>query len=395
MPALLCALALPPIASAAPRPAGVVIAHSPASSGVYLGSPAIAILAGGAYLAKHDEFGPGSTEKTAGVTHVYRSRDRGASWAPMARVEGMYWASLFEHRGAAYLLGTDKQDGRAVIARSTDGGETWSAPLDGGSGLLLDDGKHHGAPVPVVVHGGRIWRGMEAVVDSRSWGMRFHAFVLSAPAEADLLKASSWTATTRLAPDPAWLDGKLGGWLEGNAVPAPGGAGGGLVNMLRADYRAGPEKAAIARVSEDGTRLEIDPERGFVDFPGGCKKFTVRRDPEGKRYWSLANHVPALHRGGNPERTRNTLALVSSADLRSWEVRCIVLYHEDPSRHAFQYADWVFDGEDMVAACRTAFDDDEGGAHNQHDANYLTFHRFARFRALAMADSAPGAPGAP
>ncbi|MFH1570345.1 MAG: exo-alpha-sialidase, partial [Gemmatimonadota bacterium] len=40
------------------------------------------------------------------------------------------------------------------------------------------------------------------------------------------------------------------------------------------------------------------------------------------------------------------------------------------------------DGEDLVVASRTAFDDGLGGAHNQHDANYLTFHRVAGFRAM-------------
>ncbi len=35
------------------RGPGVVIAHSPQSSGVYIGSPGIASLGGGVYLAKH------------------------------------------------------------------------------------------------------------------------------------------------------------------------------------------------------------------------------------------------------------------------------------------------------------------------------------------------------
>jgi hypothetical protein len=30
-----------------------------------------------------------------------------------------------------------------------------------------------------------------------------------------------------------------------------------------------------------------------------------------------------------------------------------------------------------------------GGAHNNHDADFLTFHRFANFRRLTMADSVP------
>src|SRR5262249_16985968 len=39
-------------------------------------------------------------------------------------------------------------------------------------------------------------------------------------------------------------------------------------------------------------------------------------------------------------------------------------------------------GDDIIAACRTAYDDGKGGAHSAHDANYLTFHRFANFRTL-------------
>ena len=41
------------------------------------------------------------------------------------------------------------------------------------------------------------------------------------------------------------------------------------------------------------------------------------------------------------------------------------------------------------AARRTACDDGLGGAHNQHDANFITFHRIAGFRDLTMEDSAP------
>jgi hypothetical protein len=68
-------------------------------------------------------------------------------------------------------------------------------------------------------------------------------------------------------------------------------------------------------------------------------------------------------------------------------VRCIVLYHPDVKQHGFQYVDWLFEDQDIIAVCRTAHDDGVGGAHNNHDANYLTFHRFSGFRRLTMADS--------
>jgi hypothetical protein len=69
-------------------------------------------------------------------------------------------------------------------------------------------------------------------------------------------------------------------------------------------------------------------------------------------------------------------------------VRCILLYHPDVAKHGFQYVDWLFDGDDIIAACRTAYDDGVGGARNQHDSNFMTFHRFANFRQLTMADNA-------
>lgn len=365
-------LPLPPARAA--RPPGVVVAHSPAASRVYLGSPAIALLPDGGYVVSHDLFGPGTTSD---VTRVLGSRDRGVTWQPLAEVKGAFWSSLFVHRGALYLLGTSRQDGDLVIRRSRDGGRTWTRPADGSSGLLRSDARYHGAPVPVVVHAGRVWRGFEDTMGPRGWGSSFRALVISAPEEADLLSATNWTASAPLGRDPSWLGGKFGGWLEGNVVVAPDG---GLANLMRADVREQPERAALLRVSPDGRELAFDPASGFVLFPGGCKKFTVRRDPRDGAYWSLANEVLPADAGGNAERTRNTLSLLRSADLRRWESRRVVLHHDDPSRHGFQYADWQFDGDDLVALVRTAADDDAGGAHSQHDSNYITFHRVARFR---------------
>jgi hypothetical protein len=80
---------------------------------------------------------------------------------------------------------------------------------------------------------------------------------------------------------------------------------------------------------------------------------------------------------------------MTSPDLRSWEIRCHLLHHPDRSRHGFQYVDWLFDGADLIAVCRTAHDDGQGGAHNAHDANFLTFHRIREFRDLRMRDSVP------
>jgi hypothetical protein len=122
------------------RVPGVVIDHSPASSGIYLGSASIAVLPDGAYLTKCDEFGPKSTEHQRAVTRVHRSDDRGKTWRPVARIDGLFWANAFTHKDAAYLLGTVKHHGRVVIMRSDDGGHTWTTPSDEQHGLLTTTG---------------------------------------------------------------------------------------------------------------------------------------------------------------------------------------------------------------------------------------------------------------
>ena len=368
------------------RVPGVVVTHSPASSNTYVGSPGIAILPNGDYLIKCDLFGPGAPKTDGPITRLFRSTDRGKTWSFITDVPRLGWASVFMHRDVAYLLGVGGTGGQVVIRKSTDGGRTWTEPDDQTAGLLLANGGHHCAPVPVVEHNGRIWRAMEDTAGPRGWGTSFRAFMMSAPADADLLAAENWTSSTRLGRDPAWLDGDFGGWLEGNAVVAPDGQ---IVNILRVHYLPGGGKAAMIRVVPDGKTATFDPDSGFIAFPGGCKKFTIRHDPKTDRYWSLSNHIPQWDRGGNPERTRNTLALISSSDLRDWTVHAIVIYSPDLAGHGFQYVDWLFEGEDLIAASRTACDDGLGGASNQHNANFLTFHRIRNFRKLTMADSVP------
>ena len=370
------------LAADLPLPPGIVVAHSSINTAIYLGSPSLTPMPGGTLVVAYDLFGPGSSEDT---TRIVRSTNRGESWERGPEIKGAFWSSLFPHRGALYLLGASKHDGAIVIRRSMDGGRGWTEPHSRTSGLLFDDAPYHGAPVPVLEHQGRIWRAFEDGNGPGGWGAKFRVIMISAPADADLLAATNWTMSKPVNGEPSWLGGHFGGWLEGNAVIGPEGN---VLDLLRVDYRAYPEKAAIVTLSPDGKTAAFDPRRGFIDFPGGCKKFTIRRDPSDRTYWALSNFVPASDRGGNVERTRNTLALIHSSDLRSWTVRSILLRHPERDRHGFQYADWHFDGDDLIAVVRTAFDDAEGGAANCHDSNFITFHRWPRFRELTARDSA-------
>ena len=198
--------------------------------------------------------------------------------------------------------------------------------------------------------------------------------MLSVPEDVDLLDRGNWVVSEML--EHTWSKTQ---WIEGNAVVDRDGH---VVNLLRTNFQSPValeaagylDRAAIVHVSEDGRHLVHDPDFHTINMPGGGTKFTVRFDPESDRYWALVNKQL------DPDARRNRLYLVSSPDLYRWTTERLLLSHPDPDHHAFQYVDWVFEGDDILYVSRTAFDDEDGGAHNYHDANYLTFHRAESFR---------------
>jgi hypothetical protein len=394
---------LPPIDRVSGPPPGVVVFASPDREKVFCGSPSIAILPDGRYLVSHDL---GGRHERAGYTAIHVSSDRGASWSPLAEVRDQKWSTLFRHRGALYLIGTSARGGNMIIRRSSDDGRTWTDPTGPRQGLLAE-GKFHCAPTPVVVHQGRIWRAFEQFAPTAPT-REFRAFVVSAPESADLLDAASWTRSSSLVHRREWLATRNAEWLEGNIVVARDGS---LRNLLRVESHPaigapfslpGPnagiprfEVAAALRVAADGRAVSFDPSRDYVHFIGSEAKFTIRYDPESRRYWSLGSKITNPHSGyawlHTPHHQRNVLALTSSADLRTWEERCRLLRFREgqvvtkaESRVGFQYVDWQFDGDDLVAVCRTAWN-----GLNYHDANFITFHRVRNFRTLTATDAPP------
>lgn len=360
---------------------GVVIDHSPASSGSFIGSPSLVILTNGDYLASHDFFGPRSRCSQNGTTVIFRSRDRGQTWRKVSQLSEAFWGSLFTHNGSIYLMGVSREYGDIVIHRTDDGGKNWTMPTDENHGRLTKNAKFHTAPVPVIESNGRLWRAYENADNGKDWGKRLQAGMLSIPTNANLLVAANWTFSNFLPRNPEWLAGHFNAWLEGNAVETPDHQ---IVDVLRVDTSRFPERAAIVTVTGDGSQVAFSPTNGFIDFPGGAKKFTIRFDVKSGYYWSLVSIASAVKESRkSPASIRNTLALVRSRNLYQWEVRVTLLHDADTERHGFQYADWQFDGDDIVAVVRMAFDDGDGGAHNYHDANYFTFHRWKNFRVLS------------
>jgi hypothetical protein len=362
----------------------------------YLGSPSILRLPNGDLLATHDYFGPGCPLNHEGEEHltsVYRSQDNGRTWRNVTHIANAFWSSLFALEGTVYLIGTTQQYGSIAIRRSEDGGHTWTHPADRRCGLLFAGGRrrsapnYHCAPVPVLVRHGRVYRAFE---DSTplGWPSGFQACVISAEADADLLDASSWRMSSKLAFRVDWLPAEWGGyieggWLEGNVVENREGR---LWNVLRLNARTSRDgawslwnKAAMVRVEEGTTRLSFDPAQGFIELPGGHSKFTIRYDSGSERYLTLSNGV----RDPSGPSLRSVLSMYASVDLRRWS-HCLTLLTDDSGlppelsaqRTGFQYVDWQFDGEDIIYLVRTAY----GGAHSYHDANRITFHRLSGFR---------------
>ncbi len=362
----------------------------------YLGSPSIVQLANGDLLGTHDYFGPGcprSHEGEAHLTSVYRSADRGRTWANVAHVSGAFWNGLFTDSDVVYLMGCSQEYGSIVIRRSEDGGSTWTHPADDRSGLLFRGGpgreppNFHCAPVPILRHGGRLWRAFEDLTPLH-WPTGFRAMVVSAPEESDWLDATSWTMSEPLAFDPGWTPGwQNTGWLEGNVVADRAGQlwdvlrCNGITRKERFQERCSWDMGALVRVGDGGKTLSFDPEDCFIQLPGGHSKFTIRYDSAADTYLMLSNgHL-------DPERPthRSVLSLYRSEDLRRWE-HVVVLLKDDSGLSpedtfhltGFQYVDWQFHGNDVIYLVRTAYD----GAHNYHDANRITFHRLERYGEL-------------
>lgn len=341
-------------------------------------SPSIVRLPDGALLASHDIFWGKEGQNTS---VLLRSPDDGRTWRFVNFLYPCFWGKLFLHRDRLYMLATSTEYGALLIGRSDDGGETWSAPTELIAAGSREAGGPHKAPMPVIEHNGRLWTG----IDYGSWTLGSHASgLVSVPADADLLDAASWTIMPFLPYDPEWPGTAVGpnraGLLEGNAVVTPDGK---LVNMLRYQTNNNTPGYGLAiMLAADANRPEQRLEHyKTVPFHGNLSKFTVYYDTRSAQYWSLVNRAVAPDKAGQ----RNVLTLVRSDDLEQWHiVRDILDYEtngwpEDFKKVGFQYVDWIFDGDDILFASRTAIN----GAYNFHNANYLTFHRIAGFRALS------------
>jgi hypothetical protein len=365
---------------------GQAIAHVSASERVYIGSPSIAIMPNGNYFAAHDFFGPGAgarDENGLPKTRIYRSMNRGKTWTFHSELIGQVSSNLFVHKNKLYAMGVSKAAGDLVIRHFKAITQEWTTPTSKLTGLITDKtGRYHTAPTPTIEYNGRLWRAVENQDGANQiWPKWFQAMMISAPVNSDLLNRDSWTLSNAMPYDSTYVNGYFYGWLEGNAVLGPNNT---MFNMLRVHtFDKYKERAAMVNLSSDGKTATFNSSTGFVWFPGGGKKFTIRYDSLSKKYWSLANYVlPADEGKVQLDKVRNTLALISSDNLVNWKIDSTILHHDDTEFHGFQYADWQFDGNDIIAVSRTSYDDGLDGANDFHNSNFLTFHRIEGFRTI-------------
>ena len=347
-----------------------VIKYSDVKSGKYAYSPSI-VNVGGILYASHDENGK--------KTLVFQSTDKGESWQERGVVEGLFWATLFEHKGDIYLIGTYiHPTHRLAVTKSTDGGLTWSEIREGQGAISYFDRTTHGAPVPVVKYNGRIYR----VFESAENGAR--EVMMSADENSDLINPDSWEfcdylhldvnpfrkeTTLKIVSDGRWI-------CEGNAI---WGKDGRLYCISREESFPIHNKAYLSVLSEDNKRLE---GLQLIDFFGGQTKFTARYDEKTDKYIAIVNYMTD---GDIAPYQRNYSALTVSDDLIHWELKEILLCDRtvmnkfnSMSRHGYQYIDWIFDGDDIIMVVREAQD----GSRNFHDNNYLTFYRIKDYKTL-------------
>ena len=342
-------------------------------SGRYLGSPFIIRLPSGRLIISHDFHGIGPQQA---LSVLFYSDDDGESWHFLTELYPMFWPKLFVNGGVLYAMGPAGQYGDYIISCSHDDGKTWREPVvllrgDHGS----EEGMHQ-APTPVTFHNGRIYTGIEFGNWTKPGKEKFAATVLSAPCGSDLLDPASWDFTPPVPFDPAnanFPDADFVTAIEGNAIPGPDGV---IYNLLRIDP-VGCDRSKVNNTCIMTKLVSFDEPLRFVrmiDAPVGIRhKFFIQHDGETNLYFMVHNEETVK----NIER-RCIFSLSASEDLVHWRRLTTLLDCTDIPRNGVSYPSFIIDGDDILYVSRTAY----GQLKNEHDNNYVTFHRLRNFRDL-------------
>lgn len=314
-------------------------------SGSYLCSPSIIRNKKGELLVSMDLF---EREKPTFLTVLCKSTDDGKTWRYVCDIAPMYWGSLFSHNDKLYILGVTTGCCQLTLAESEDDGNTWRSVLIGprGFGSVKGNGPHK-APVRVERCAGRLWISVE-------WGswlkQGFFAGAFSVSEDEDIMNPDNWKGTGFL-PHP---DGGRVASIEGSVIETFDGR---LVDFLRRSEN----KAHIVELDKNNPEKQPVHDR-FIECPFAHTKFQIEKI--NGAFYAVGNECPY----------RNKLAVYKSDDLKSWTEIGVIQDYSDlpPNLVGVQYPDFIVEGDQLLVAVRTAVN----GAHDFHDSNCITFHRF-------------------
>lgn len=341
-------------------------------SGRYLCSPSILRMPSGDLLASMDLYAPDAPQN---LTLVYRSKDNGKTWHYQNELFPCYWAKMFLHRGALYMIGVSNEYGDLLIGRSDDEGLTYTTPTVIMRGSCSNKAAGIGrTPQNIFEYNGRLYTSFEW----GAWAVGYHAAsIISCDADGDLLDCENWKVSYPVKFDPTWSGAEpypSNGCIEGTVTLAPDGK---LVSIMRYDMTKTEKKYGKALM------FEIDPERPTapikylkaIKHDGNHSKFIVLKDEVSGYYYSIISRITDKTK----DYDRRLLSLVRSRTLDEFELVCD-LYDFRPraecNEEGMQYVDFFFEGDDILYLCRTSMN----GGNSFHDANYSTFHRIKNFR---------------
>lgn len=396
---------------------------SPSPQDVFCYSPGIARLASGRLIGTMDFGGPGVSRMAGSVGHAaegnfqflgkaFLSDDGGSHWEEKATFS-MFHMRPFEAGGSVYVIGHHTD---LCIARSDDGGETWSAAVD------LTHGQYwHQAPCNVWYKDDFVYLVMERMTHQRTgWPVCGIAPVLMrGNIHTDLTLRKNWTFASELVFDENIDENSIPEW--GIPFYPPKGRGYGrniplgwletnVVQLLKPNDRLydPTEKTfhlfmrtwtglawtgAVIKVVEqdDGsmvTQFECAPSGKrllYTPIPGGGQsKFHILYDKKTKTYWLLSNqfvdsmvNMDQMTRHQQRGYDRSRLVLHYSYNCFDW-IFAGVVAAGNTLRQARSYASMAIDCEDLAILCRTG----DEYALSGHDTNIISFHRVRDFRKL-------------
>ena len=371
-----------------------ILAESPDPANVYTGSPCLALLPSGRLVASYEWFRQQPyVEKIPDQLDILVSDDDGSRWRKTAALD-IIWPSLFAVDEALYCIGNRRLSREIIIARSTDGGASWSESSQ------LFGGRHHNAPTNVLFRQGRVYRAFETcpegddVVGRSQW----ESLVIAGDLERDLLDPAAWRMSNRVqfpgVPDvlsqrryQASAADKVveDCFIEGNIIDVRGEMRVLLRTIIDGQTTGGV--ASVCSLEDDGENLDYR----FVQFypmPGAQCKFHIVYDEQSDLFWTTVclptdtwqarEPLRAVGFASPPGNERRILMLMYSLDALNWfQGGCVAMSRS--IFEAFSYASQLVRGDDLLVISRTS-----QGGHNQHDTNLVTLHRIEKFREFAL-----------